>query len=214
MISRRPAPNNGHDQRTAAVDLSSVFGAAAAASVHHRSRPRRRRAAREPREPASGADELAAVGSAVVQPETMEDDVQVPSSRSAPARPAAVASQRPVAGRPDVPAPRRRLGVVKVRDRRHVDLLLLAAAATGPANGRELIDLVRERSDGLFTLSLPVVVHQLHRLVHNRLMQATGSRGARRRYVLTPLGERVLATRRREWEAFSHGLSRVLDAAE
>jgi DNA-binding PadR family transcriptional regulator len=203
MISRRSAHDNGHDRRAAAVDLSSVFGTAAAASVRRCSRPRRRREAREREEPTSGIDapasvESAAVDSAVVEPEIMEDDVHVPSSRNASAR----------------PAPPRRLGVVKVRDRQHVDLLLLAAAATGPANGRELIDLVRERSDGLFALSLPVVIHQLHRLTNNRLIEVTGERGARRRYFLTPLGERVLATRRREWEAFSHGLSRVLDAAE
>ncbi|OZM77810.1 PadR family transcriptional regulator [Pseudonocardia sp. MH-G8] len=103
---------------------------------------------------------------------------------------------------------------MEVRDRRHVDLLLLATAATGPANGRELVDRVRERSGGLFTLPLPVVTHQLHRLTTNRLVQVTGDRGAQRRYSLTPLGERVLATRRREWEAFARGSTGVLDAAE
>ena len=58
-----------------------------------------------------------------------------------------------------------------------------------------------------------VVFHELHRLANNRLMQVTGN-GRARRYSLTPLGERVLTTRRREWEAFSHGLNGVLDAAD
>ncbi|WP_158228317.1 PadR family transcriptional regulator [Pseudonocardia sp. MH-G8] len=129
----------------------------------------------------------------------------MPHSRSAPARSAARTPISPVR------TPRR---PVEVRDRRHVDLLLLATAATGPANGRELVDRVRERSGGLFTLPLPVVTHQLHRLTTNRLVQVTGDRGAQRRYSLTPLGERVLATRRREWEAFARGSTGVLDAAE
>ncbi|OLS97515.1 hypothetical protein BJF90_10390 [Pseudonocardia sp. CNS-004] len=111
------------------------------------------------------------------------------------------------------PARRRRFGVVKVRDRRHVDLLLLAEAAKGPANGHEMIDRVREHSEGLFELPLGVVIRELHRLVTNRLVQVTGG-GPVRRYSATPLGERVLATRRREWEAFSHGLNNVLDAAD
>jgi DNA-binding PadR family transcriptional regulator len=99
---------------------------------------------------------------------------------------------------------------VEVRDRRHVDLLLLAAAAKGSATGHELTDLVRERSDGLFALSMGVVVRELHRLVHNRLMEVAGDDRVRR-YALTPLGERALATRRREWEAFSRGFDKVLD---
>ncbi|TWF80174.1 DNA-binding PadR family transcriptional regulator [Pseudonocardia hierapolitana] len=102
---------------------------------------------------------------------------------------------------------------MEVRDRRHVDLLLLAAATEGPASGRELIDLVRERSDGIFVLSLRIVVREVHRLTNERLMRVTGN-GRVRRYAVTPLGQRVLAMRRREWEALSHGLDGVLGAAD
>jgi DNA-binding PadR family transcriptional regulator len=102
---------------------------------------------------------------------------------------------------------------VNVRDRQHVDVLLLAAATKGPAGGRELIDLVRRRSGGLFVLPVSTVYRELHRLTNNRLMQVAWS-GNARRYQLTPLGERVLATRRREWEAFSHGFDRVLEAVD
>ena len=123
----------------------------------------------------------------------------------------AAATPRPVSGLPDVPAPRRRSRVVEVRDRRHVDVLLLAAATAGPANGHELIDRVRRRSGGLFVLSPRVVIHQLHRLTSNRLVRVVGD-GRVRRYAVTPLGERVLATRRREWETFSHGFDKALDA--
>jgi DNA-binding PadR family transcriptional regulator len=44
-------------------------------------------------------------------------------------------------------------------------------------------------------------------------MQVTGN-GRVGRYTLTALGQRVLATRRREWEALAHGLDGVLDAAD
>jgi DNA-binding PadR family transcriptional regulator len=135
-----------------------------------------------------------------VEPEVVEDDV--------PARTA-----RPVSRPPGARVPRRRPGVVEVRDRRHVDLLLLAAATRGPASGHELVELVREHSDEIVALSPRVVVRELHRLTDERLMQVTGN-GRVRRYALTPLGERVLATRRREWEALSQGIDGVLDAAD
>jgi DNA-binding PadR family transcriptional regulator len=189
MTSRGSAAHDGHDHRPGAVDLSAIFGAPAAALSRRRIRRRRPRQVREP-DP--------------VDPEIMEDDLPDTKSRRAPAR---------VSRLPDAPAPQRRFGVVKVRDRQHIDLILLAAATKGPATGHELIDLVRERSGGLFEPSLRIVIHELHRLANNRLMQVTGN-GRVRRYSLTPLGKRALATRRREWEAFSHGLDRVLDAAD
>jgi DNA-binding PadR family transcriptional regulator len=211
MTSGSSADRNGHDQRSAALDLSSIFGAAAAGLSRRRLRPRRTRTAREPEEPIPDADELATMEPDPVEPEMMEDAVHDQRSRRAPAE-VRTAAPAPGPRHSDAAAPRRRFGVVKVRDRQHVDMLLLAAATAGPANGRELIDRVRERSDGLFVLPLPTVIRQLHRLANNRLMRASGDRGARR-YLLTPLGERVLATRLREWEAFSHGLDSVLDAA-
>jgi DNA-binding PadR family transcriptional regulator len=186
MSSSGAATRDGHHQGAPPVDLSSVFGAAAASLYRPRIRSRRRPGrARDP-EPDP------------VEPATTEVDVPDSRSRRAPAV--------------DAPAPRRRSRVVKVRDRQHVDMLLLAAVAAGPANGYELIDRVRERSAGAFVLPLRTVVHQLHRLANDRLLRAAGE-GRARRYSLTPLGERVLATRQREWEAFSHGFNGVLDAA-
>lgn len=216
MTLKGSAAHDGHEHRPAAVDLSAVFGAPAAALSRRRIRTRRSRQAREPEERASDADERASGKSDPVEPEIVEDDVNDTNSRRAPAAARSVhtAMPRPVSHPSEAPTSRRRFGVVKVRDRRYVDLLLLAAATKGPANGHEFIDLVRERSDGIFVLSLRTVVHQLHRLTDNRLIQVTGGIGRGRRYSLTPLGERVLATRRREWEAFSRGFNRVLDAAD
>jgi DNA-binding PadR family transcriptional regulator len=184
-----------------AVDLSCVFGAAAAALPRRRRDSRRPRRARDP-EPDP------------VEPETREDTVPGTRGPRAPvaAGPAPAALQ-PVSRLPDAPAARRRSRVVPVRDRGHVDMLLLAAATEGPANGQELIGRVGERSHGLFVLSPRVVIHQLHRLASNRLVRVVGD-GRVRRYALTPLGERVLATRRREWEIFSRGFDRALDSRD
>jgi DNA-binding PadR family transcriptional regulator len=124
--------------------------------------------------------------------------------------------RRPVREEPPVetrPAPRpTRTGTVEVRDRRHVDLLLLAAAAHGPATGYQLIDRIRDRSDGLVELPVRVVVPELRRLTRNRLVEATDDRV--RRYALTPLGRRILAARQEDWARFCLALGRVLDASD
>ncbi|MBW0105683.1 PadR family transcriptional regulator [Pseudonocardia sp. KRD291] len=104
---------------------------------------------------------------------------------------------------------RRRAPALRIRDRKDVDLLLLAVAREGAANGREFIDLVLERSGGAFVLSERSVYHQLHRLRNDRLIRDTGRAGAGR-FVLTPLGERILSSRVRDRRAFSRGLERVL----
>jgi DNA-binding PadR family transcriptional regulator len=183
MTRSGSAAHDGHDHRPAAADLFSIFGAPAAALAR---RPRRVRRP-DPVEPE------------VVEDEVVEDGVPDRTGARAPVADGA----RPVSRPP---------GAVEIRDRRHVDLLLLAAATHGPASGHELVELVREHSDGIFALSPRVVVHELHRLTNDRLMRVTGN-GRVRRYALTPLGERVLATRRREWEALSQGIDGVLDAA-
>jgi DNA-binding PadR family transcriptional regulator len=193
MTASGSAAHDGHDHRPAAADLFSIFGAPAAALAR---RPRRVRRP-DPVEPELVDDD-------VVEDDVVEDDVPDRTGRRAP-----VADARP----PGARVPRRRPGVVEVRDRRYVDLLLLAAATHGPASGHELIDLVRGLSDEIFALSPRVVVRELHRLTNDRLMRVTGN-GRVRRYALTPLGERVLATRRREWEALSQGIDGVLDAAD
>jgi DNA-binding PadR family transcriptional regulator len=205
MTSNSWAARDGHNKNAAALDLSSVFGTAAASSLRPLV-PRHTRKVRERETTTSDVDE----------PETRENDVPDTGTRraSAAARPTRTTVSTPVAPRrSDPPAPGRRVRAVKVRDRQHIDMLLLAAATKGPANGRELIDIVRERSDGLFMLSVRTVYYELHRLTNNRLMEVGWTDGARR-YVLTPLGERVLATRRREWEAFSRGFDKVLELAD
>lgn len=165
--------------------LSSAFGTSAAGSLRGLLSPRRT-AVRS----VDPVDTDASPRPAATQDETPEETI-VEQPRKRPAR------------RPQRPA-------MKVRDRKDVDLLLLAVAREGAASGREFLDQVHERSGGAFDLSERSVYHQLHRLRNDRLIRDTG-RGEARRFVLTSLGERVLATRVRDRDAFVRGLDRVLD---
>ncbi|WP_345377753.1 PadR family transcriptional regulator [Pseudonocardia yuanmonensis] len=103
--------------------------------------------------------------------------------------------------------PRPRYGEVRLRDARQLDLLILAVVEDRPENGRVVHRMLRERSDGVFQPSLQGTYHRLHRLKNDRLITLGP---ARRNYRLTPLGERILASRRREWAAFAHGVDRVV----
>ncbi|GAA2903906.1 hypothetical protein GCM10010472_72730 [Pseudonocardia halophobica] len=108
-------------------------------------------------------------------------------------------------------ARRARHGEVRLRDGRQLDLLILAIVEERPENGRVVHDLLRERSDGVFQPSLQGTYHRLHRLKNDRLITLGP---ARRNYRLTPLGERILAARRREWAAFRHGFDKVLGSPD
>lgn len=108
----------------------------------------------------------------------------------------------------DTKPARRPFRTVRVRDRQDVDVLLLAVASEQPTGGRAFIELVRERSGGTLILTESTVYRELRRLRTNRLIRLI-DRGGVRRYLLTELGERVLATRRRQWEAFSGGFDAV-----
>lgn len=206
----------GPEQGAVASDLSSAFGASAAASLRG-SLPRRKSGGQEVEEPTSDADDPAAVESESLEPEPVEDDVQDSRNRRAPSAARLVrtaAPTRTVTRRSsDAPAPSPRFRVVRVHDRQNVDVLLLAVVRNGPANGREFIDLVRERSGGVFMLPERTVYHELHRLKNNRLIQVTWN-GRARRHLLTALGDRVLTSRLRQWEAFAHGFDGVLEAAD
>ena len=57
----------------------------------------------------------------------------------------------------------------------HLDLVLLAALADGPAYGYALIDEIRGRSEGAFDLAEGTVYPALYRLESAGLCRATGS---------------------------------------
>jgi PadR family transcriptional regulator, regulatory protein PadR len=92
----------------------------------------------------------------------------------------------------------------------HLDLLLLAILADGPAHGYALIEALRLRSDGMFDLPEGTIYPALHRLEHQGLLQSTWSKDMTRRkriYQLTPNGQLALASRQDEWRQFSKAVN-------
>ena len=92
----------------------------------------------------------------------------------------------------------------------HLDLLLLAILADGPAHGYAVIESLRSRSAGLFDLPEGTVYPALHRLEQQGLLQSTWSEDSARRkrvYKLTPKGRQALASRQDEWKQFSKAIN-------
>jgi len=88
----------------------------------------------------------------------------------------------------------------------HLDLLLLAILAEGPAHGYAVIDSLRSRSSGLFDLPEGTVYPALHRLESQGLLRSRWQNDAPRRrrvYELTLKGQQALAKRQAEWRKFS-----------
>ena len=87
----------------------------------------------------------------------------------------------------------------------HLDLLILAALRAEPAHGYRVVELLRERSDGLFELGETVypALHRLEKLGLLRSSWDSASGRKRRVYRLTARGEAALVEKRREWSAFS-----------
>jgi PadR family transcriptional regulator, regulatory protein PadR len=100
--------------------------------------------------------------------------------------------------------------------RGHLDALLLAALAIGPAHGYEVIARMKHSSGGELVLAEGSVYPALHRLEQDGLLSSAAelSSGRRRRvYALTEVGERALADRRTEWRRFSSIVSQMLMGA-
>jgi len=88
----------------------------------------------------------------------------------------------------------------------HLDLLLLAVLAEGPAHGYAVIESLRARSEGVFDLPEGTIYPALHRLESQGLLRSQWSEDSARRkriYHLTPKGRQALATRQDEWLKFS-----------
>jgi DNA-binding PadR family transcriptional regulator len=95
----------------------------------------------------------------------------------------------------------------------HLDLLLLAALREEPAHGYRVVELLRERSEGLFELGEGTVYPALYRLEKRGLLASAwdSASGRRRRvYRLTSRGEGALAEKRREWSAFANAVRAVV----
>ena len=99
----------------------------------------------------------------------------------------------------------------------HLDMIVLAALAAGPAHGYAVIEEVKRRSGQKFDLPEGTVYPVLHRLEQAGLLSSrwvTAESGRRRRvYVLTKRGNRALADQRAVWEQFSVAIGGLLGGA-
>ena len=96
----------------------------------------------------------------------------------------------------------------------HLDLLLLAILAEGPAHGYAVIDTLRQRSDGTFDLPEGTIYPALHRLEKQSLLSSdwTEESGRRKRiYKLTPKGKQALSQRQQEWKTFSQAVNATIE---
>jgi DNA-binding PadR family transcriptional regulator len=100
--------------------------------------------------------------------------------------------------------------------RGHLEALVLAVLADGPAHGYGVIVQLRERSGGEFDIAEGTVYPALHRLEVEGQVSAswTEVQGRRRKiYQVTPSGAVELAAQRVRWNEFSNAIWRVLGGA-
>lgn len=98
----------------------------------------------------------------------------------------------------------------------HLELLLLAVLADGPAHGYAVIERLRERSGGEFAFPEGTIYPALHRLESAGVLQSDWSEGAGRRrrvYALTRRGRAALAERGDEWRRFRSAVDVVVGSA-
>ena len=96
----------------------------------------------------------------------------------------------------------------------HLDLLLLAILAEGPAHGYVVIETLRQRSGGTFDLPEGTVYPALHRLERQGWLSSdwTEEKGRRKRvYRLTPRGKQALSKRQQEWQNFSRAVNATIE---
>jgi PadR family transcriptional regulator PadR len=99
----------------------------------------------------------------------------------------------------------------------HLDMIVLAALASGSAHGYAVIEEIKRRSGGAFDLPEGTIYPALHRLEQAGLLKSTwttADSGRRRRvYTLTRTGTRALAERRAVWKQFSDAIGGLLGAS-
>src|SRR5262249_12186187 len=93
----------------------------------------------------------------------------------------------------------------------HLDMIVLAALASGPAHGYAVIQEIRRRSGGAFDLPEGTVYPALHRLEKSGVLSSrstTGPSGPQRRaYALPARGRRALAAHHAVWQRFADAIS-------
>jgi DNA-binding PadR family transcriptional regulator len=96
----------------------------------------------------------------------------------------------------------------------HLDMIVLAALAAGPAHGYAVIEEIRRKSRQAFDLPEGTIYPALHRLEQAGLLASrwvTAESGRRRRvYALTRRGGGARAGHRAVWQQFSDAIGALL----
>ena len=99
----------------------------------------------------------------------------------------------------------------------HLDMIVLAALAGGPAHGYAIIQEIRRRSGSEFDLPEGTIYPVLHRLEEDKLLTSrwtTAETERRRRvYSLTRRGRQALVQHRAVWQRFSRAIASMLGEA-
>jgi PadR family transcriptional regulator, regulatory protein PadR len=97
----------------------------------------------------------------------------------------------------------------------HLDLIVLAALAAGPAHGYAIIEAIKHKSGQAFDLPEGTIYPALHRLEQAGFLSSrwtTAESGRKRRvYALTRRGQRALGDRRAVWERFASAIDGLLE---
>ena len=96
----------------------------------------------------------------------------------------------------------------------HLDMIVLAALAAGPAHGYAVIEEIRRKSGQAFDLPEGTIYPALHRLEQAGLLSSrwvVAESGRQRRvYTLTQRGGRALTERRAVWRQFCEAMGGLL----
>jgi PadR family transcriptional regulator len=96
----------------------------------------------------------------------------------------------------------------------HLDMIVLAALAAGPAHGYAVIEEIRRKSGQAFDLPEGTIYPALHRLEQAGLLSSrwvVAESGRQRRvYTLTRRGERALTKQRGVWRQFCEAMGGLL----
>ena len=98
----------------------------------------------------------------------------------------------------------------------HLDALLLAVIADGPAHGYAIIEELKRRSAGAVALAEGTAYPALHRLEKSGLVASRWSTDAPRRrrvYEMTERGHRALGAEREHWRHFTAAVESILKGA-
>ena len=99
----------------------------------------------------------------------------------------------------------------------HLDMIVLAALAAGPAHGYAVIEEIKRRSGQKFNLPEGTVYPALHRLERRGWIKARWGTSENNRkakfYELTKAGRRQLEIEQDAWQKLTAAVSQILETA-